>query len=105
MLEIQVTEQEFIDFMNSEDETGGVFTDDGLILLYDHLYYGTDDTELKYKTKILDEWEEYENREAADKAFIRHLDEYELEDWTVVLKGANNHLLDGDSTIVLVKVF
>jgi hypothetical protein len=41
MLEIQVTKQEFIDFMNSEDETAGLFTDDGLELLYRHLYYGT----------------------------------------------------------------
>jgi hypothetical protein len=40
-----------------------------------------------------------------EKAFSRHTKERKLEDQTVVLKGANNHLLDGDSTIVLVKVF
>ena len=105
MLEIQVTEQEFIDFMNSEDETADIFTDDALVLLYDYLYYRTEDTEEKNKKKILDEWEEYENREEAEKAFSRHTKERKLEDQTVVLKGANNHLLDGDSTIVLVKVF
>jgi hypothetical protein len=67
MLEIQVTKQEFKDFMDSEIETAGVFTDDALELLYDHLLYRDDDAEMMSKKKIIKEWEEYENREAAEK--------------------------------------
>jgi hypothetical protein len=44
-----LTEQEFIDFMDSEDETGGVYTKKGLKKMYEHFYNFTDDTVL---TKI-----------------------------------------------------
>jgi hypothetical protein len=38
MVQMGLTEQEFIDFMDSEDETGGVYTKKGLKKMYEHFY-------------------------------------------------------------------
>jgi hypothetical protein len=46
MVQVKLTEQEFIDFMNSANETAGVYTQEGLKKMYEHFNYFTDDTVL-----------------------------------------------------------
>jgi hypothetical protein len=40
---MEITEQDFIDLMTTEGVYPGRFTQEGLILLYEHYYYSQDD--------------------------------------------------------------
>ena len=105
MLKMEITEQDFIDLMSTEGVYPGRFTHDGLTLLYEHYYYSQDDRfkdrrTLKHenirrrlghkpiaitKHLILSNWDEYENRQEAEKVHIKLLDKYSLECFTTVL--------------------
>jgi hypothetical protein len=105
MLKMEITEQDFIDLMTTEGVYPGRFTQEGFILLYEHYYYSQDDRlkdrlTLKLeksrrmlgrkpisitKDLILSNWDEYENRQEAEKVHIKLLDKYSLECFTTVL--------------------
>jgi hypothetical protein len=85
MVQMGLTEQEFIDFMDSEDETGGVYTKKGLKKMYEHFYNFTDDTVLT-KIEILEQWDEYESIQEAKKDYDELDEDDDLEDFTTVLK-------------------
>jgi hypothetical protein len=105
MLKMEITEQDFIDLMRGEGADADRFTHDGLTLLYEHYYYSQDDRfkdrrTLKLekvrrilgrkpvaitKDLILSNWDEYENRQEAEKVHIKLLDKYSLECFTTVL--------------------
>jgi hypothetical protein len=94
MVKMKLTEQEFIDFMDSKDETAGVYTKEGLKKMYEHFYYFTDDTVLT-KIEILENWDEYESLDEAEKDYSEKLNNCFLLDKTIVLRD--------DSGIVVVK--
>ena len=95
MVNMALTEQEFIDFMDSADETAGVYTEEGLKKMYEHFYNFTDDS--ISKIEILEQWDEYENIQEAKNDYDELDEDDDIEDFTTVLKD--------DSGIVVVQRF